>query len=588
MKNEEFFGLLGGIDSKMIEKASEDMYNWQKSQEGEPVSAVTPRKAALWLPIASVACAAAVVIGGFFLIRNFRQNGSFGFATDPNSSFVQGVDSDSESRVRVPVSTEISENSSAPSGGSSESIPAVDNAPTAIDNDPTKLSYDDMTFEAVDPVNDLITYSWAVEPDRISYERLDPSEVSSLAFEDIETSKQYLYDFFGNGQVLDSYLDWQRCVNDGQFECDVPDGTIVFTPVGGRVISVAENQKYFGNAVAVEIPGQKIFVIYNLDVVLVEVGDVVVEGQELGLRYSGFSTGAGTVGRHLKMVVMKKKTDPPEQECSESFDGLTLGISTNKRVYEFGEPIHITATVENNTGKDIYISYGGSNSFTLNPRINKLIEFPRRDRGGVNDDIAGYELIEQGEKVVQDFTFQTYAEYISIAYKFDGEVMTRRYYPDPDKPAKSGTYSGYLAVSVYDIPNMTYDEGKTYLLDFAIDIKGDVSGDETAVVEDTYTHYTEEMLKDYFIYDRVLYTNCYTCPVDWVIDNDRYGYNFDFSKVGELLAVIDGRANMQKFEDNTANVLPYGTEIYEFPDNSQLLIAKSGDECIPYMGMREG
>ena len=104
----------------------------------------------------------------------------------------------------------------------------------------------------------------------------------------------------------------------------------------------------------------------------------------------------------------------------------------------------------------------------------------------------------------------------------------------------------------------------------------------------TFTHYTEEMLKDYFIYDRVLYTNCYACSIEWVINNDVGGYNFDFSKVGELAATIEGMADLQEFKNNTANVLPVGTEIYEFPDRWNLLIAKSGNDYIPYMKMVEG
>ncbi|MCH5203288.1 MAG: hypothetical protein J1F03_01000 [Oscillospiraceae bacterium] len=101
-------------------------------------------------------------------------------------------------------------------------------------------------------------------------------------------------------------------------------------------------------------------------------------------------------------------------------------------------------------------------------------------------------------------------------------------------------------------------------------------------------NYTEEMLKDYFIYDGVLCTNCYACSIEWVTDNDAGGYNFDFSKVGDLVATIERMADLQKFENNTANVLPVGTEIYEFPDRWELLIAKSGNNYIPYMKMLEG
>lgn len=576
MKSEEFIGLLGDIDSRMIEKASEDLFNWQRSQEGEIVSAGTPRKTFLWMPIASVACAAAVVVGGFFLIRNIKQNGSYLVSTVSDSSSDQGGGTVSENSV--PVSSENPVSSSVSSGGS-ELAPVVD-------NDPTKVSYENMVFEAVDPIDDNITYTWAVEPDRISYNS-SVNRGDKWLYEDVLTSRQYLFSFFGyiNDRAFGPESFWRRCLKDGHFVLsDVTYSGLIYSPVGGKVITVADNPNY-GKSIAVEIPGGKIFVIHFLDEVYVRVGDVVTAGQSLGMRNQGDAD-----KWDLNLIIMKKKTDLPEQDISKEFDGLTLRVTTDKSVYKVGEPIHLTATVENNTGEDFYVSYGWSeNNFSLSTRIEGLVEYPRRV-GGVIDDIAGYYLFKQGEKVVQDFTYQTYTGYCReiASADYDGVL---RYYPDPDKPAESGTYFGYLAVSVHKYPTLDVaeeDQEKTYMLEFTIKINGDDAEDETAAGENTYTHYTEEMLKDYFIYDKVLYSNCYAIPVDWVIDNDRYGYNFDFSKVGELVAVIDGKADLQRFKDNTANVLPAGTKIYEFPDNSQLLIARSGDEYIPYMGMREG
>lgn len=576
MKSEDFIGLLGGIDSKFVEKASEDLINWQKSQEGELVNAVTPRKASLWLPVASVVCAAAAVVGGFFLIRNIRQNGFFNIASVSDSSSVRGGDTDS--KIRVPVSTVISESSPVSSGDSSESEPV-------IDRDPTRHYYENMMFEAVDPVNDLITYSWAVEPDRISYEILNPSPVSYLAFEDSETSSQYLYEFFGSDRSLVSgaYSDWQRCLINGEFQYNVPDGTgvHVYTPVGGRVITVAKDQEGFGNAVAVEMPGRKIFVIYHLDDVFANVGDIVSEYQPLGARTSALDA---EYKPQLSMVIMKKKTDPPEQELSEEFDGLMLGISTNKTVYEVGEPIHLTATVENNMGRDIYLSYGGSD-FHLNPHIEELVEYPHRVSGAM-DDIAGYYLLTQGEKVVQDFTFQTYTGYYWDRMDTTNYDGTTRIYPDPDKPAESGTYFGYLDVTIYtnltiDVPEE--DMAKTCRLEFTVKITDDIS--KEVATDNTALNYTEDMLKDYFIYKGVLYTNCYTDNIDWAIG---YFEQLEPGEVGELVTVIGGKADLQRFKDDTANVLPAGSKIYEFPGNGQLLIARSGDEYIPYMKMVEG
>ena len=593
MKSEEFIGLLGGIDSKMIEKASEDIFNWQKSQEGEPIIVDAPRKASLWLPIASVVCAAAAVIGGFFIIRNIRQNRSFGIAGDPNSSSVLSGGSEN----RVPVSTEISESSPVQGDESLDGDPV-------IDRDPTRLSYDDMKFEAVDPVDDRIIYYCEFNPDRITYtiKYLSSDKISmgndgqfvfnddQSFFEDSDISRQYMYEFFGNDRSMVSgpysYSDWQRWADDGHFELNVVDGTSahVYAPVGGRVITVEDSQARYGKTVAVEIPGEKIFVIYHLDKVLVNVGDVVSECQPLGVRDETYGD-VYNVKPDLRMVLMKKKTDPPYLVRTVEVDGVTLVLSVNKEIYEIGEPIHLTAAVENNTGMDIYLSYGGS-SFHLNPHIEDLVEYPHRV-SGVMDDIAGYYLLTQGEKVVQDFTFQTYTGYYWNKMDTTNYDGTTRIYPDPDKPAESGTYFGELAVTVYfDYPDIGADvEVKTYTLDFEIDIRGEDA--EEVAAENTAHNYTDQMLRDFFIYNGVLYTNCYKCNIDWATAAFE---ELEPGKVGELVAIIDNRADLHRFKNNTANWLPKGSKIYEFPGNRELLIAKWSDIdlYIPYMAMREG
>ena len=280
---------------------------------------------------------------------------------------------------------------------------------------------------------------------------------------------------------------------------------------------------------------------------------------------------------------------------TKDFDGLVLTVTTNKAEYHIGEPIELIATLENKTGKDIILyyptcgayGYDGQKAGTaaeLLPRFDKLVEYPIRSAVWIDDAVTEIPF-KSGEKCVQKFTFQPYTGYTDV------ESATGEYkdavIPDFSKIAAPGVYYGKFTVMFYSDAEAR-DDITDCTLEFSVTLNEESSDSVASEEYSTEASYTEGMLKDYFIYDRVLYTNCYTCPVDWVIDNDRYGYNFDFSKVGELVTAISGRADLQTFGNNTANILPDGTAIYKFPDNSQLLIAKSGDKYIPYMGMREG
>ena len=547
MKSEEFIGLLGGIDSKMVEKASEDMVLWQEAQQGEIVRAGKPRKHPLRIAAASVACAAAAV-GAVFLIGNVGKNG---IMREPASSY----DNDVQSADIVPGA-----------------------APGNADKKFCETVVVRAPFEAVDPVNDLIRYVWQVEPDRISYELLNPSPVSVPVFEDSETSMQYLYEFFGIEDTSNKgESPFSRCVNDGSFECDVPDGMYVIAPVGGKVITVADTPESYGKSIAVEMPGGKIFVLHHLDEVYVKVGDVVTEGQKLGLRAS--TDDVTDYRPKISLVIMEKAAAIPAQTFSLDCGELVLTVTTDKSDYNIGDSIYITASLENTTDREIVVRGYGSN--ILIPYITDLTNFIDY-QNAENVDIT----LKPGEVCGQEFVLQTYSGYIEV-----DEMDINAYY-DGNKPAAPGTYLG--GISFFTVTNGNgISELVEHTLEFSIGIKNsenEIPTDDSVMEAETSTgtQYTEGMLKDYFIYKGVLYTNCHTCPVDWVVNSEIGGYDFDFSKVGELVTTINGRADLQTFEDSTANILSDGTEIYEFPDNRVLLIARSGDEYIPYMGMIEG
>lgn len=551
MKSEDFIGMLGDIDSKMVEKASEDMVLWQEAQQGEVVRAGSPRKHPLRIAAASVACAAAV-LGGFVLIRNIGKNG---IMLEPASSYDNDVQSE-------------------------DSVPADD--PGTVDKVEYSKTGVRAPFEAVDPVNDLIRYVWQVEPDRISYELLNPSQVSNLVFEDSETSMRHLYESLGIKNPLDEAdSPFSRCVNDGHFECDVPDGTSIVAPISGRVITVADTPDGYGKSVAVEIYRGKIFVLHHLDEVYVKVGDEVIGGQKLGLRAS---TDDVTEYRpKISLVIMQKVAAIPAQTFSADFEGLVLTVTTDKSYYNIGDSIYITVTLENTTDEDITLQvYDGIYRFM--PHINDLINFDYQNAENV--DLT----LKPGEICSEEYIFQTYKGYIEVDKT--NHCAYGRY--DFNKPAERREYIG--EISIFTGTNEEYLNGKALerSLEFSMGIglqnsEYETPSDDSVMAEtSTGTQYTEGMLKDYFIFGGVLYTNCYTCPIDWVVDSEIGGYDFDFSKIGDLFTTINGRADLQTFENNTANVLSDGTEIYTFPDWPTLLIAVSGDEYIPYMGMIEG
>lgn len=572
MKSEEFIRMLNGIDSGLIEKASEDMAVWTEAQNGVSVSAGSPRRTSLWIAAASVACAAAVVVGAFFISRNIRQNRALGIADGSESSSVQ----ENVGGNGVPVSS-----------GGSESV-------SVTNNDPPVTPADDQgtMFEAVDPVDDRITYEWAVKPDKITYRK--KSLEYSYDFDHNTIALRYLKEFFGNDNtpVSSQYAgNWQRWICTGMFSCDVDSGTGVYAPAAGRVITASMYQGQMGNSIAVEMPEGKIFVLYHLDEIHVKVGDTVTAGQQLGVCGSTGSVMAGET--KLEMVIMKKtgplSEDKLEQTFSRDFDGLVLTVTTNKTAYNAGDLIHLHASLENTTDKDIYLRcnvtpYGYNDA--INPYFEDLIEHPV-NKEAVGDIMTPTVIrINPGLHGSKELIFQTLTDLGGAG----GELS-----PDYVTDAAPGAHYGKFTVTAENADGSISE----YTLGFYVTINPQNSEiapdpDDSSVIDHDFTEhptdtrYTEGMLKDYFICDRVLYTNCYTCPVDWVTDNDRYGYNFDFGKVGGLVTTISGRADLEKFGDSTANVLPDGTEIYTFPDNGELLIARSGDEYIPYMGIREG
>ena len=99
MKNEDFFQLLGEIDGKYIEKASEDLSFWQESQKWISVRSDYSRKSFWKTSIASVACTAVAVLGIFVLLLNV---GKIGITENPASSVSEPDNSTSSQNDVIP------------------------------------------------------------------------------------------------------------------------------------------------------------------------------------------------------------------------------------------------------------------------------------------------------------------------------------------------------------------------------------------------------------------------------------------------------------------------------------------------------
>ena len=89
--------------------------------------------------------------------------------------------------------------------------------------------------------------------------------------------------------------------------------------------------------------------------------------------------------------------------------------------------------------------------------------------------------------------------------------------------------------------------------------------------------YSNDNNVDMFVYEDVVYINA--TDVDWV-------KSAAFDK-GDMIGKISDSGITSDFDNWNATVLPVGTEIYE-SDDSQILLASSGEQLIPYLKYVEG
>jgi len=158
------------------------------------------------------------------------------------------------------------------------------------------------------------------------------------------------------------------------------------------------------------------------------------------------------------------------QTFIKDIDGIVLTVTTNKKAYKVGEPINVTATLENNSGKTIELFYtasttGGSVELMLN--FEHLIEYP------IHGDICrehAFTVIPfmQGEKCVQDFIFQTYTDYFRGTSENGYITIPTATLPDYNKIADPGVHYGKLCVQTCSDETYPYGIITDYSLDFSV------------------------------------------------------------------------------------------------------------------------
>ena len=255
----------------------------------------------------------------------------------------------------------------------------------------------------------------------------------------------------------------------------MPGGTVAYSPVGGKVITVAEYHGVYGNTIAVEIPEGKIFVIYHLDEVYVNVGDTVAAGQQLGV--CGTS-GAVEVGKpQLRLAIMKKtgylSKGELRQTFTEDFDGLVLTVTTDKTEYDRGDTVYLTATLENTTVKDIYVycntsPYGHTDEIA--PYFEDLIQEPIYDDAEI-DMTPTIITLNAGQKGGRDFRFLTLTDCGSA-----GGELSPNYITD----ASPGKHIGVFSVQTCPGPGFLIAQSTLpeYSVEFSITVTSQNSESE--------------------------------------------------------------------------------------------------------------
>ena len=437
MKSEELLELLNGIGSDIVENAGSVAELYESSREGVSFRAEYSRKRTLKTVIVSIAATAAAMFGLFALL-NVVKGGFFNRHGGPGATEQSGYIYSSEEQTFTKdfgkLVLTITTDKAEYNIGEPINITATLENTTDEDIDLNN------TLDAfVLYFDDLIEY-----PCMGSEHNLFPNVERINGKETLEQHCTFL-----------TYTDYIDTVSE--------TGDIEYSPDYGKPAATGVHIGHFGLSTKYSVtPGPMI--------------------ADFSITLNGETTES------------KNKA----QTFTKDFDGLVLTVTTDKSTYNIGEPIELTATLENNTGKDIILYYGtcGTHGYDgqkagttaeLLPRFDKLIEYPIRSAVWFNDAITEIPF-KKGEKCVQKFTFQTYTGYLELDYPPQTGEFKNAVVPDMSKVAESGVHYGKLTVMIY-----SDGEARDHITDCTLDFSVTVASSNENNDSDTENKPSEKM-----------------------------------------------------------------------------------------------
>lgn len=152
------------------------------------------------------------------------------------------------------------------------------------------------------------------------------------------------------------------------------------------------------------------------------------------------------------------------QTFTEDFDGLVITVTTDKSEYSLDEPIRVKATLQNKTGRDIYLFY--SNSYKNYP-IEFYADLSRGGKHLLNDRLDGVrDCVVEIITVKPDEERTDYLNYRTYCPKRDPRNVC-----DYEELAEKGVYSGSCWITVCLDPDDPIRDYADYSVDFSVALK---------------------------------------------------------------------------------------------------------------------
>ena len=447
MNDEKLVQIFGGVDDELLSQANEDLNFWLESQKGVSVrTGQKPRRSLRKTVIASVGGMAAV-FGVFILLLNIIKGGAFIY---PDNSYSEPGQSDS---IDNPAAPEIE-------NPSQTFTKDFDGLVLTVTTDKT-------TYNMGDQINLTATLENKTGKDiNLYYGNWGSHGYNgSKAGESAELMPRF--------EHLVEYP-----VRSAIWVCDAV--TVIPFKKGEKCVQYFTFRTYTDYIDFMSLTG--------------EYKDGVVpdpsKAAEPGVHYGelNVTTCSDTQGHDFQSYTLdfsvtiapqSSDSEKPQQLFTKDYDGLVITVTTDKSTYNIGDPVILTAALENKTGKDINLLYGAAttgNTVELMPRFEHLVEYPIR--GDIfRNDVMTVIPFRSGEKCVQTFAFQTYTEYFQGISENGHITIPNGIIPDYNKLAEPGVHYGSLRIHTCTDASYPYGDESDYTLDFSVTVTPQNSDD---------------------------------------------------------------------------------------------------------------